>query len=117
MSTLELPPLTDDERAAIRELRFVSTSLDRVTAFGITTDGAVAARCPGGATSYPRTREPLVMEWDIRFFHPDAVAIVLELMLERRSLGATSSNPREGEPLNMEAIRDGEAAPSEPEAT
>ncbi len=85
MSTPELPPLTDDQRAAIRELRFVSTSQDRTLAFGITTDPDIAGRCPGSGSSYPRSRAPMVMEWDVRFSHPEAVALVLEIQESRRN--------------------------------
>ncbi len=83
MSTPELPPLTDDQRSAIREARFCATSLDRTTSFCVTTDPEVARRLPGSGSSYWRSRQPEVREWDVRIVHPEGVALVLEIQEAR----------------------------------
>lgn len=79
MSAVEVEPLTDDQAAAIRELRFVYTNQLRNIAWGLTTDELVARRCPGGVTPVTKSRNPLVVEYDVMMAHPHAVKIALEI--------------------------------------
>ena len=79
MSEIILEPLTEDQVAAIRELRFVFTNRARSVAIGLTTDPDVAARCPGGIESYTRSRNPRVVEYDVMMAHPQAVSLALEI--------------------------------------
>jgi hypothetical protein len=80
---VEIVPLTDDQVAAIRELRFVWTNLDHTVCWGLTTDQSVAERCPGGVTPVTKSRNPTVVEYDCMMGHPHAVEIVAALQMER----------------------------------
>jgi hypothetical protein len=82
---VEIIPLTEDQIAAVRECRFVWTNLGHTVAWGLTTDRAVAERCPGGITPVTKSRNPTVVEYDCMMGHPHAVALVAELQMERAS--------------------------------
>jgi hypothetical protein len=43
MSQVEIEPLTDDQIAAIKDLRFVWTNMNHTVAWGLTTDESIAA--------------------------------------------------------------------------
>ncbi len=85
MSTpaVEIVPLTDDQIAAIGELRFVFTNQARNMAIGLTLDPKVAARCPGGVTPLTRARNPTLIEYDVQMAHPHAVALAVEIQETR----------------------------------
>ena len=76
---VEIVPLTDDQLAAIRELRFAWTNIDHTVSWGLTTDQSVAERCPGGVTPVTKSRNPTVIEYDVMMGHPLAVALVAEI--------------------------------------
>jgi hypothetical protein len=78
-------PLTDDQEAAIRELRFVWTNIDHTMSWGLTHDHSVASRCPGGVTAVTKSRNPVVLEYDVMMGHPQAVALVALLQKERKA--------------------------------
>ena len=81
---VEIVPLTEDQVAAIKSLRFCYTNLDRTIAWGLTLDHEVAQRCPGGVTAVTKSRNPLVTEYDVMMGHPHAVALVVEIQEERK---------------------------------
>jgi hypothetical protein len=89
---VEIIPLTDDQIAAIRELRFVWTNLNHSVSWGLTTDESVARRCPGGVTSMPKSRNPTVVEYDCMMGHPHAVELVAEIQREAFSLGTLGAS-------------------------
>ncbi len=80
---VEIVPLTDDQLAAIRELRFVFTNQAGNIAVGLTTDQAVAQRCPGGVTTVTKSRNPTLVEYDVQMAHPHAVALAAEIQEAR----------------------------------
>lgn len=105
MPAIELPPFTTEHREAVRRLRFVTPSKDRAIAFGLTTNvelvrvfipgagmteaqrlkrGAANHAAVASAGSYPRSVDPYVEEWEVKFTHPDAVAFICDLADERR---------------------------------
>jgi hypothetical protein len=60
---VEIVPLTDDQIAAIKDLRFVWTNMNHTIAWGLTTDESVAMRCPGGMwRSSSRSKNQLPLE-------------------------------------------------------
>jgi hypothetical protein len=83
MSEVEIVPLTDDQVAAIKELRFAWTNMGRTIAWGLTTSREVALRCPGGMTPVVKSRDQKtgekVMEYDVMMPHPHAVELVVEI--------------------------------------
>ncbi len=84
---VEIVPLTDDQKAAIRELRFVWTNLNHTVAWGLTTDEAVARRCPGGLTPVTKSHNPKVVEYDCMMGHPHAIELVVAIQSERMASG------------------------------
>jgi len=82
---VEIVPLTDDQIAAIRELRFCWTNLEHTMAFGLTLDLEVAQRCPGGVTPVTKSRTPVVVtEYDVMMPHPQAIEVVAEIQRQRQ---------------------------------
>jgi hypothetical protein len=79
VSEVEVQPLTDDQVAAIKGLRFVWTNMNHTIAWGLTTDESVAVRCPGGMTRVRKSRNPDVTEFDVMMAHPKAVELVVEI--------------------------------------
>ncbi len=78
-SEVEIVPLTEDQKAAIRELRFVWTNQNRTSCWGLTYDIEVAGRCPGTRTPVTKSRNPTMVEYDVMMGHPEAVALVAEI--------------------------------------
>ena len=76
---VEIVPLTDDQIAAIKDLRFVWTNMNHTIAWGLTTEEAVAVRCPGGMTRVKKSSDPPVVEFDVMMAHPQAVALFVEI--------------------------------------
>ena len=83
MPAVELPPFTDKQRAALRACRFVTPNLARTTAWAWTDDEATAATL-GSYTKYRRSAEPLAYEYECHLTHPDAVAVVCDLVDGKR---------------------------------
>lgn len=105
MPAIELPPLTEAHREAIRNCRFYTPNMDHTHAWAWTDDvdvlrvlvpgagmnaaerqaaGADEHPRVGAATLYRRSSEPLKHEWEIAFTHPDAVAFICDLCAVRR---------------------------------
>jgi hypothetical protein len=82
---VEIVPLTDDQIDAIHDARFVTTSQDHTMAFALTTDEALAEILPGSGSSYWRSRNPDVREWEVRIVHPEAVALIIEIQEARKT--------------------------------
>jgi hypothetical protein len=86
---IEIVPLTDDQTAAIRELRFCCTNLDHTVAFGLTKELTIAQRIGGGVTPVTRftNRETgeKTIEYDVMMGHPEAVALVAEIQEARKT--------------------------------
>jgi hypothetical protein len=54
-------------------------------AFALTTDEALAEILPGSGSSYWRSRNPDVREWEVRIVHPEAVALIIEIQEARKT--------------------------------
>ncbi len=92
MSTpeVEIVPLTDDQKAAIRECRFCFVNVVHTIAWAYTYDEQIAARAPGGYTTFvrardPQTRQPTHTEYEIQMAHPHALELVIEIQDERKA--------------------------------
>jgi hypothetical protein len=84
MPAIELPPFTETQRRALRSCRFVTTSLDRTHGWAWT-DDEETAKTLGHTSSYVRSQVPYKREYEIHITHPDGVALMVELMEERRA--------------------------------
>lgn len=105
MPAIEIPPLTEQHRQAIRACRFATTNIERSLAWAWSDDDeTVRVLVPGvglnaaerlaagadqhpsvaAATRYRRSVEPEKYEWELHFTHPDAVAFIGDLVDERR---------------------------------
>jgi hypothetical protein len=76
-------PLTPDQLAAIRECRFSFINVAHTIAWAYTTDAALAARCPGSKMPVTKSREPVLVEYEIQMSHPQALELVAEIQDER----------------------------------
>ena len=78
MPAIELEPLPDGWKAALARCRFVTPNIEhtRAWAYPVSEDDA---KLLGPYTTYKRSREPDVVEWEVAITHPDGVAIAVEL--------------------------------------
>ena len=105
MPAVELAPMTDAQRDALRSCRFCTPNLARTHAWAWTDDPAIVALLVpgrteptaeereaalallapvGSCTNYRRCSEPELREWEIHLTHPDAIALVCDLVDSRR---------------------------------
>jgi hypothetical protein len=85
VSEVAVEPLTPDQLAAIRECRFSFINVAHTIAWAYTTDAALAARCPGSKMPVTKSREPVLVEYEIQMSHPEALALVMRIQDERRA--------------------------------
>jgi hypothetical protein len=83
VSEVAVDPLTEDQLAAIRECRFSFINVSHTIAWAYTTDATLAARCPGSKMPVTKSRDPVLVEYEIQMSHPQAVELVAEIQDER----------------------------------
>ena len=79
----ELAPLPDGYRQALERCSFVTPNMARTHAWAWTYDEEVAALL-GSKAKHLRCSEPELYEYEISITHPDAVAMVCDIVDARR---------------------------------
>ena len=74
----ELQPLPEGFREALARCRWVTPNVEHSRAWAWTKDEETA-KLIGGATRYKRCSDPEIYEYECSIYHPDGVALAVEL--------------------------------------
>jgi len=85
LDATDLPPLTFEQKQALRECRYVTVWGGGIYVLALTPDRELASAVGGSVTPFQpdKTEHPELWEYEVTLSHPDAIPVARELMAAR----------------------------------